>query len=82
MDGTLFHYRKLSYKQMMLSLEQILSEVSKFNGVFSLLWHNCHFDESEFPGITGFYLEVLKYINSLEPQSLTGKEIITAFKSR
>ena len=76
MDGTLFYYRKLSFEQMKLSLEQILSEVIKFNGLFSLLWHNSHFDELEFPGVTEFYIEVIQYINSQIPDSMTGNEIM------
>lgn len=75
MDVTLFGYRKLDFEDIHLSIQELLGETRKFNGIFSLLWHNSFFDEYEFPGITKFYLEQLDYIHSMEMEGITGKEI-------
>lgn len=43
MDVTLFAYRNYSPKVAMEKCIQIMEEVRKFNGVFTLLWHNSFF---------------------------------------
>ena len=60
----------------MESIENLLSEVVKFKGVFSLLWHNSFFNEWEFPGITAHYIRVLDRIKALGLEGITGTEII------
>jgi len=50
--------------------------VVKFNGVFSLLWHNSFFNEAEFPGITEHYTGILNLFESLGIEGITGMEII------
>lgn len=75
MDGTLFEYRKLSMDDAFKSVQEILDEVIKFNGVFSLLWHNGSFDEVLYPGIKEFYLNLMKSINILYGKSLKGNEV-------
>ena len=81
MDGTLLLYRKLGFANIIIEMESLIEEISKFSGVFSLLWHNCNFDEVEFPGITEFYNNLLKHIMKKNLQSLTGEEIYRKFIS-
>lgn len=81
MDGTLFEYRKLNMADAIESIEEILKEIIKFNGVFSLLWHNGFFDEIIRPGINNFYNNLLKYINKNNGDSLTGFELIKKVKN-
>lgn len=76
MDGTLFGYRKLSFAEAKKSVKQILREVKKFDGVFSLLWHNDFFDEERYPKIKMFYEEILSEIKKSGSKSKTGKEIV------
>lgn len=76
MEGTLFYYRELDLNSAMVSIEKLASEVLKFNGILSLLWHNHFFDEKEFPGITAFYLRLLDYFKSCGMEGLTGKKIL------
>ncbi len=80
MDGTLFYYRKLGFDDMTNSINEILDEAEKFNGVFSLLWHNSHFDEYEFPGITMYYKNLLEHLMHKNPERLTGSEICNRMK--
>ncbi|MEN8202213.1 MAG: polysaccharide deacetylase family protein [Bacteroidota bacterium] len=76
MDVTLFDYRKLSFPQALDSVRDLLEEVNKFKGVFVLLWHNGQNDEFLLPGITDFYMEVMRTIAEREPENLLGPEII------
>jgi len=77
MDGTLFYYKNMHYEGMINSVDLLIGEIKKFKGIFTLLWHNSHFDELEFPGITDFYKKLLKHITDRKPESLSGSEIIS-----
>jgi hypothetical protein len=76
MDVTHFQYRKLSLEQSMRSVEKLAAEVVKFNGIFSLLWHNSFFNERELPGITVHYTGLLDHLKTLGLEGITGMEII------
>lgn len=76
MDVTHFYHRKLSYDQSMEAVTALSSEVVKFNGVFSLLWHNSFFDEWLFPGITAHYTGILDQLKSMGMQGITGKMLM------
>lgn len=76
MDVTHFYHRRLSYDQSMEAVTALASEVVKFNGVFSLLWHNSFFDERVFPGITAHYTGILDHFKDLGMQGITGNMII------
>ena len=77
MDVTHFLKRGLDLEQSRESVRALSSEVVKFNGVFSLLWHNSFFNEREFPGITDHYIWILDHLKSLGIDGLTGREIIS-----
>ncbi|MBQ3635751.1 MAG: hypothetical protein II951_09075 [Bacteroidales bacterium] len=55
MDVTVLTHRKLIYDEIFLTVGEMLDEVRRFGGVFSLLWHNSTFDETYYPGIETFY---------------------------
>ena len=76
MDATLFDYRKLNTDEAFYAVKEIIREIKKFNGVFTLLWHNDFFDEDRFPEIKKFYEDLLCYINSENPENCLGYEII------
>jgi len=76
MDVTHFYHRKLDFEQSKESIGSLAAEVLKFNGVFSLLWHNSFFNEREFPGITAHYTGILDQLNSMGMEGITGMEII------
>lgn len=75
MEGTHFYYRKLDLKSSRASVEALMEEVSKFNGVFSLLWHNHFFDEREIPGIVDHYTGILDLCKTKGMDGLTGRAI-------
>ena len=76
MDVTHFHHRNMDYARSNDSVRILASEVVKFNGVFSLLWHNSFFDEQVFPGITDHYTGILDHLKSLGMEGVTGNEIV------
>lgn len=76
MDVTLFEYRKLNFGEAKSVINTLLSEVKKFHGIFTLLWHNGYFDENRHPGITEFYLNLIKEISSQNAQSVLGTELL------
>ncbi len=80
MDVTHFYKRELDLNQSKEATRALSAEVVKFNGVFSLLWHNSFFSEREFPGITEHYLWILDHFESLGMEGITGKEIISRMK--
>ena len=81
MDTTLFGYRRLEYTEIKESVENIITEVSRFGGLFVLLWHNCNFDEYQYPGITDYYKSLLVNIAGRQPQSLTGANVLDLLSS-
>lgn len=76
MDGTLFGYRKLDYTTSLKSVMQLINEAQKFNGIFTLLWHNSFFEEVIFPGITSFYEKLIQKIIDNNPESISGRELL------
>ncbi len=76
MDVTLFHYRGLKPDLALEVIKNLIIEIKKFNGVFTLLWHNDFFDEDRFPGVKKFYERLIEYIYEEKPESLLGHEII------
>ena len=80
MDGTLFYYRNLSFEDAEKAVLKVVSEVQKFGGIFSLLWHNSMFDEYEMPGITAFYNSLLKTVTDKATKSMSGKQLLQVLK--
>ncbi len=76
MDATLLEYRKLDMQDAFLNTQKLIDEIRKFNGVFTLLWHNGYFDETIHPGIDSLYKNILDYVVSLNPKNLDVRNII------
>lgn len=81
MDTTLFSYRKLTFDEAEMSVKNICREVKRFNGVFTLLWHNTSLDEKVFAGIDDFYFRLISEVLNEKPVVLTGKQIIEKYSS-
>ncbi len=81
MDATFFEYLGVPTTSIPEVIQPLIEEVFRFKGVFSLLWHNCRLDEEWTPGINTIYKELLTEIMQSGFISLTGKQVITAFKS-
>jgi peptidoglycan/xylan/chitin deacetylase (PgdA/CDA1 family) len=82
MDVTLYKYRNLDNAQVLKIVKQLISEIKRFNGVFSLLWHNDFFNELTFPGINKTYQEILQYTMKKGAESMTGTTIINRIEKQ
>lgn len=83
MDATLFKYRRLTPDQAIKSVLEIKNEINKFGGIFTLLWHNGHFDEILYPGITEFYFTLIQKLSmESEAPSFLGKDIEAFLKTK
>lgn len=76
MDTTLFGYRKLSNNEILNKCDAIIDEVGRFGGLLVLLWHNCNFNEYQYPGINDLYKILLKQIMERGAQSVCGNEVV------
>jgi hypothetical protein len=76
MDVTLFAYQNYSPAMALEKCMQIMEEARKFNGLFTLLWHNSFFDEDTYPGVTDFYKNVLAAIAEQQPENILGSELV------
>jgi len=80
MDATLFYYQKYSLEEARKSIMELVDEIIKFNGVFVLLWHNGQNDEFLRPGISAFYIDLIKSIAEKDPERMLGYQIIDRMK--
>lgn len=81
MDVTLLGYMMVPVGSIPETIRPVLKEVKRFNGVFSLLWHNCNLDEEEYPGINWIYQAVLKELMDSGFSSMTGDQVINSVRS-
>jgi len=63
MDASLLFnkYMGLSLKESVPAVVAIIEEVKKFNGVFTILWHNTSFSEYKYTGWCDVYEQIISY---------------------
>ena len=76
MDATLYMYRKTSPDAAFKSVRRLVEECKKFNGVFTLLWHNGNFDDEQYPGGKELFESILDLVKDANGRSMTGIECI------
>lgn len=85
MDGSLQNpkYQNLSPEAAFKQLIKLCNMVEKSNGLFTLLWHNSSFDESnDWFGWRHIYEDFLGYICKRKVYSSNGREIIEWWENR
>lgn len=77
MDATLRqkNYLNLSKSEIIDSAKQLLAEIKKFNGVFSILWHNTYFSEYKYTGWKGMLEGLINLFKSEGLEFHTGIEL-------
>ncbi|MFW6015700.1 MAG: hypothetical protein ACOCRK_04625, partial [bacterium] len=78
MDVTLKHYMRLSQQETMNNISEVLEKIRKFQGVFSLLWHNSSFDSRWYSWIN-HYEKIIQNLLSYDIYSNSGDNIIFKF---
>lgn len=83
MDATMRqkNYMNLSKPEILKAAETILRETKKFNGIFSLLWHNTYFSEYKYTGWKEILDDLIRLLKSENFQFQTGKEIANNFNN-
>ena len=76
MDTTIFMYRKLDLQSAKESISALIEECLKFNGLFTLLWHNGNFDEEFYPFGKELYEGILDSVKDQSPLSIRGADWI------
>ncbi|MBC8062343.1 MAG: polysaccharide deacetylase family protein [Clostridiaceae bacterium] len=82
MESTLkdVEYNNLSPKEAMKVISKLIETISKYNGVFTLLWHNTSFDY-QWREWKSVYEETLKLLNDNNCKGMSGREIISEMKT-
>jgi hypothetical protein len=81
MDGTLLGYRNLSNEEALQKCKDLIQEIKKFGGLFTLLWHNSFFDEDVYPGVQKLYEDILTATSEQKPECLLGHELLSRMKN-
>ena len=82
MDTTLYHkkYMKISQQDILPEIILLIDEVKKFNGCFSLLWHNNYFSKYKYKGWCDIYEEIVKRCVNLKSGFYTGENIYNLWR--
>ena len=81
MDGTLLSYRSLTNQEALQKCKDLIREVKKFGGLFTLLWHNSFFDEDVYPGVQKLYEDILTATSEQRPECVLGHELLSRMKN-
>lgn len=76
MDVTLFHYQEYDFMQAMNAVRKVMEEVDKFNGLFTLLWHNGFNDEKKLPGIGKFYENLIREVIEMKGKGISATRLV------
>jgi hypothetical protein len=64
MDTTLRKYCKIDQQELVNVLDPVISEVEKFNGVLTVLWHNTSFSDYKYRGWSKIYSDILSHLQT------------------
>ncbi|MFH0756476.1 MAG: polysaccharide deacetylase family protein [Bacteroidota bacterium] len=81
MDTTLLEYMSVPVESLMEAIQPVLTEVSRFHGLFSLLWHNSTLDEEEYRGVGPKYRQILEHLTAAGFKSFTGAQMVSRWKT-
>jgi hypothetical protein len=79
MDSTLQNpkYMGISQTESLKSVFSIIEEIKKFNGVFTILWHNTFFSDYKYTGWREIYIKILDFCKANNGYLTNGENIFT-----
>jgi hypothetical protein len=80
MDGTLQKYMSRSPLEAMNNITDLILEIKKFNGCFTLLWHNTHFSEYKYAGWKEVFVQINELCKNENSLFLTCSDLVNKFK--
>jgi hypothetical protein len=77
MDGTLANkkYMGVSKDEALPKVFRLIDEVKRFEGVFTILWHNTYFSDYKYTGWRNIYCKILEYSKAKNGLFLTGENV-------
>ena len=81
MDCTLSRYMQVSGEVAMEKVMGIVQEIEKFNGCFTLLWHNTYFSDYKYKGWRQIFEKILEYCQQRNSLLTNGETIDHCFRS-
>lgn len=78
MEGTLKEkkYRNLDCDKAFNEIKHKIDIVRKYNGVFTLLWHNSSFNDQKWKGWNVVFEKTMKYLYDNKCKGMSGKQLI------
>lgn len=82
MDSSLGNkkYMALSKEDALTKVYELINEVQKFGGVFTLLWHNTYFSDFKYTGWREVYLKIMDYCKERNGLFTSGERLISKIK--
>ena len=81
MDGTLQKYLSLSPLEAMNNLSDLILEIKRFKGCFTLLWHNTHFTEYKYAGWKEVFIQISELCKKENSLFLTCSGLVNTFQN-
>lgn len=82
MDGSLADkkYMGASKEESLSKVIALIEEIGKFNGVFTLLWHNTYFSDFKYTGWKNIYCKILDYCKNKNGLITSGGRVYSMIK--
>jgi hypothetical protein len=74
-------YMGISKDEAFVRICDLINEIERFNGCFTLLWHNTYFSEYKFKGWKNVYHDILDYCSGRNAVMTSGKDVYNMFVS-
>jgi hypothetical protein len=83
MDGTLQNTRYMNVEkdQIEPKIRALVAEVKKFNGLFTVLWHNTHFSDYKYKGWKKIFRSIISICKENNSLFLNGSDISKKYRS-
>ena len=81
MDGTLAmeKYMKVERDKAVAKVFKLIQEIKKFNGCFTLLWHNTYYSEYKYSGWYDVLVKILNYCEEENSCFANGEEVLNIY---
>jgi len=76
MDSTLLEYRGLQSEVAKEAIMEMVAQVKRYRGVFTLLWHNSSLYDLVHPGVSAVFRDIIKEICAEDPLRRTISETV------
>jgi hypothetical protein len=75
-------YMSITKEEALVKVYDLVKEIEKFNGCFTLLWHNTYFSEYKYTGWKDVYCKILEHCSGKDALMTSGRNIYNLFTSK